>query len=145
MIYPDMKVIHVVRNGIDVSSSLQSREQSRGGKFTNHVFSCRSLSLEGGFDVWAEYVSQSRKVLETVPDDNKLEIVYEELLTDTSEQFLKLENFLRVPMEKIREVIIALTRSIIPSNAYKFKLNERLFDFYLTRQHHPLMGVYGYS
>jgi hypothetical protein len=144
-LYPDLKVIHIYRNGVDVAASLQERERTRGSKFSNHIFSCRCLELSGGFSLWSEYVTQCRKVLGQVSTDNKLEIQYENLLLNPQDEFFRLENFLRVPTDRIKDVLTALAESVEAGNAYKFTKNERLLDFYNGVKTHPIMQDLGYG
>jgi hypothetical protein len=144
-IYPEMKIIHVYRNGVDVAASFQVREMSRGGKFNNHIFSYRCLELAGGFSLWSEYVTQCRNVLKSIPADHRLEIQYENLLHDPGGEFLRLENFLKVPTEKIRDILTVLAENVDPNNAYKFVNNDGLKDFYREIKAHPLMETLGYD
>jgi hypothetical protein len=144
-VYPEMKVIHIYRNGVDVAASLQLREQSRGNKFSNHTFSCRCMNLDSSFSLWSEYTSQCRQVMKTVPAESGLTIQYENLLQNPAEEFLRLESFLKIPTDKIKEIIEALAKTVNTDNAFKFVKSDRLLDFYHSVQTHPLMDILGYG
>jgi hypothetical protein len=98
-IFPEAKVVYIQRHGVDVAESLRVRalkgfasavqkyEKYRAVAFLRpklggFVDSPRCASLEGGFELWKEYVDQGRAALARLPKDRVLTLSYEQLLED---------------------------------------------------------------
>ena len=99
-LFPDAKVIHIYRHGVDVASSLRTRGRqdmrrtrlqdlyyhltflhwlrTKPGTFIDSV---RCDSLEGGFSLWEEYLSEARRHVERL-QDRALELRYEDFLSE---------------------------------------------------------------
>ena len=106
-VFPNPRVVHVVRHGVDVASSLRARHRrtlarraaafrdGRGGLragskgFTETV---RCATLEGGFSLWEEYVDQARSHLDAL-GGRGVEVAYENLLSDPGEVLGELSAF----------------------------------------------------
>lgn len=97
-LFPDAKVLHVVRHGVDVAASLQVREkqlrqQTLEGSRTMpdwKVTSPRCLSLEYGFELWEKYVAAGEKAMTAVPSSNALSLTF--------------EGWLKEPMQGLRQM-----------------------------------------
>lgn len=100
-LFPDARVLHIVRHGVDVAASLRSRRrrvvQTRLERYHRHRWTYRlnplapkrrgfgpqplCRRLEAGLDLWAEYVDRARGHLQDIGPERALELRYEDLLT----------------------------------------------------------------
>ncbi len=138
-IFPDAKIIHIERHGVDVAESLRVRSKKvfytatqnyekryryivpflqKPGGFTE---SPRCIRLEGGFSLWEEYLAQADDVLSSLPDNRVLK--------------------LREPLPILRRCvdfcglnatdsqIQNLVRTINPNRAFAFQQDKELYAF----------------
>ena len=93
-IFPNAKVINIVRDGNAVASSLheRSKKQLRKGLPMSLV----SLDPEMGLSLWAEYVLTARKHCASLPQDRYLEVRYENLLAAPETVLLDAAKFIGV-------------------------------------------------
>jgi hypothetical protein len=110
-IFPNAKIIYVVRNGVDVARSLVVRERMllahQKKKFEGQFdrFSRRTRlervgfngsivcsSLEGSFSLWEQYVSQAEALLASIEND-RLVIKYEDFLQNAVSRLSALVRF----------------------------------------------------
>lgn len=115
-VFPEARVIHVFRHGVDVAYSLQKREQSALARYRagyerqkrrrrywllprRYGFqqSFRVLSLEGGFSLWEAYLDQARQMHAEarVPF---LEMQYEALLQQPEPMLRQAAEFCQLPV-----------------------------------------------
>jgi len=97
-IFPEARVVHVLRHGVDVADSLVRRHHAMLGreserhrhrrglhwirpKRSGFTYGVRCATLEGAFSLWVAYVSRARAHL-TRLGSHALEVRYEELLRD---------------------------------------------------------------
>jgi len=159
-IFPNARVIHIYRNGVPVAASLRSREarhlyraelkhktrKAMGvyrliSKQNRFVSSIRCLSLEGGFALWEEYVSQAIAMVEkTAP--NSIDIKYEDFLDDPVDHLTKILGFCGI--ESTIEQIKSVASEVNPSRANAFESDDELANFYSTVRARPLMRQLGY-
>ena len=142
-LYADARIIHMVRNGVDVASSLMRREEHRL-KTRAHMwhFSPRCLELTGGFSLWREYVRRGLGH-EQALNSNCLRIRYEDLLGSSQQSLERLVGFLGLGAgrDKIQELIslIDVSRGNVFFNDYMLKA------FYETVREDHYMRKLGYS
>lgn len=120
--FPEAKVIHIYRHGVDVAYSLQVRQEQtlhkrqtqyrkrkpfyywrrREGGFTQSV---RCTSLEGGFSLWEEYLEEAQRHVASL-GSKALEIKYEAFLDAPYPSLMQLAEFceLDVASEEIKNV-----------------------------------------
>lgn len=93
-IFPDAKIINIVRDGNAVASSLYRRgkKQLQDGSPTSLV----SLDTSMGLSLWAEYVLTARRHCASLPQDRYLEIRYENLLSEPEDELLGIAEFIGV-------------------------------------------------
>lgn len=105
-LFPESKVIHIIRNGIDVAFSLNRREIIRlQGKDPHYSKRCQTLA--GCFSLWESYVGMGKRFCQHA--NNSMEILYEDLLGEPEKTlqtilpFLQLswDQRLHTPMTKI--------------------------------------------
>ncbi|NJM65813.1 MAG: sulfotransferase [Acaryochloris sp. RU_4_1] len=140
-VFPQAKVVHIYRNGIDVSHSLVLREQipsCSGGEM-----SIRCCQYDSAFDLWAEYMEMAHQQLQPLPQFQKLEIAYETLITQPTQSLHRLSQFCGTPRSPLEvETWAAECRR---DRTYAFVNHPNLVKFYYQRQQHPMMKAYGYS
>lgn len=157
-IFPDAKVIHVYRNGIDVANSLKVRESikfthrsqlincehkkllyllrpKRGG-FTDSI---RCASLEGGFSLWEEYFDEARDHVYRLKN-RAMEIKYEDAIAEPHKTLSSLARFCELPANNA--VIEKLVGQLKKSRAYAYKNAPELREF--SEQVTFRLRMYGY-
>lgn len=97
-LFPEARVIHIYRHGVDVAHSLLVRQEKalarlresyqrrkllywlrpKYGAFTNTL---RCASLDGGFSLWEEYVEEARSHVRTL-GNRAVEVRYEDFLAN---------------------------------------------------------------
>ncbi len=140
-LFGETKIIHLYRNGIDVASSLRARELRRAHPLESRAFSCRCLTLEGAFGLWAEYETMCLEATKDLPGDRLLRIRYEDLLRDADSHLRRLTEFVGVPLSPAAFE----STTIDPARGDAFLVNEELRRFYEQNRGHPLMKLYGYD
>src|SRR3954454_9185529 len=99
-LFPEARLVYIVRNGVDVASRLRVREQrelarrleelpAKARQLTSHSMleragfkgSARCLTLPGGFGLWEEYVAEAERALASVPNE-RVAVNYERFLAD---------------------------------------------------------------
>lgn len=121
-IFPNAKVVHIYRHGVDVANSLKVRQErllnskkilykklksffwlrpKRGG-FTDTV---RCTTLEGSFSLWEEYLEEARSHLHNLKNQ-AMEFKYEDFLSEPYKMLESMVNFcdLTPDDEKIEKV-----------------------------------------
>lgn len=142
-IFPNAKVIHIYRNGIDVAASLKRREFRRKNRLHNSLLSCRCMNLVGAFDLWVEYVSRCFSIMNSLPDDQTLQIQYESFLRAPEKNMHRIAVLLET--EPQGTCIIQVQKRVRADKAYAFVSTPELRDFYEAKRHHPLMVELGYD
>jgi len=90
-LFPNAKIVHVVRNPEAVATSLNVRGIQQ---LKSHLsLSLVSLDREFCHNLWAVYVETAEKHLEKIANDKKLEIRYEDLTTNPTNELKKLAAF----------------------------------------------------
>lgn len=139
-LFPEAKVLHVKRHGVDVAYSLHTRYRSfvngvqRNRRRIKRLFylrwmikffprpkpmaDFRTRTLEGAHNVWMEYISRANEYLKSM-DPVQYLVKYEDLLKDSVEQLFRVIRFLDVhPLEdEIRHMV----RSIDQSRAFAYR------------------------
>lgn len=114
-IFPSAKVIHIYRNGMDVSLSLYNRNVrlGKGDKWYE-----TALENKGnGFLLWEKYVTQAFSYQQQL-NSRMLTVQYEELLKGNLIEIKKLETFTGKSLEKI------ISKKVIKEKASQYNYNE---------------------
>ncbi len=158
-LFPDAKVIHVYRHGVDVANSLLVRQQKslkaiwkrysklkklraywfrpkRGG-FTDTL---RCATLEGGFSLWEEYMEEAQAQVHEL-GDKALEVKFEDLLRGPYEILKSLMEF--CGLKPSEEVLAKAAKQARPDRAYAYCNDPELRDF--AQDMSKRLKVYGYS
>jgi len=141
-IFPNARVIHIYRHGIDVASSLKVRQETflnskkilyspykviywlrpkRGG-FTD---SLRCASYKDAFSLWEEYIEQARVHVRDLKDQ-AIEIKYEDFLLEPNKKLRSLANFCNLDINDA--TIAKLSDQVKKERAYAYKRDATLQD-----------------
>jgi hypothetical protein len=161
-LFPGAKLVCIIRNGVDVASSLRVRETRElerrrrefgskpaiGGRSrlqrAGFKGSARCLTLEGGFSLWEEYLQRAEELLATVPNPKHV-IRYETFLSDPSQPLMELARFcgLECGDAAVRDAIGRVGVNATRANAYAADLEVR--DFHARVRASRWMTHYGYA
>lgn len=161
-LFPGAKLIYIVRNGVDVASSLRVREvrelKRRREEFDSKPASgnrsrlqragfkgsARCLTLEGGYSLWESYVNWAEKILASVPNPRQV-IRYEEFLAKPGDMLPRLAQFCEVDSSQlaIQSAIQRVSVNVSRANAYA--ADAEVTDFHARVRNFPWMKHYGYG
>jgi hypothetical protein len=136
-VFPQAKVIHLVRHGVDVAWSLRKRERKREHKSERKTFSERCLDLAGGLELWAEYVTEGLRRMAELPPGRGLMLRFEDLVAEPDRSAGRLSEFLGHP---IRPEVIAIRAET--ALAYRRDAEARAFA---ETHRHPLLRQLEYE
>ena len=142
-VFPGAKVIHVVRNAVDVAASLRQREINVPPPLFGPYSSFRVCDLGGGFSLWKAYVAKGRSI---VPDNGEGDIMhlrYEDFLEAPTPVLRNIAAFCGTPVED--ETLKRMTKKLDKSRSYSFMSDKELRGFYEKIKNDPLMAELGYS
>ena len=155
-IWPEMKIIHVVRHGVGVAASLHSRslknwteDEGRFKKWTK-MYKWRSskspirkgqraATLSHALEFWAEQMDVEKKVIQ--PYENVLEIRYEDLLTSPAVVLKDIWNY--IGKETDEKLLREIETMVDYSRAFAYKQNEELSVF--AQENKSILEKFGYS
>lgn len=156
-LFPNAKVIHIYRHGVDVVSSLKVRQQKSlesslqqrrehkhtyrlYGRYERFADSLRCSTLDGGFSLWEEYVQEARSHLAML-GSRAIEIKYEDVLDNPHSCLETLTEFcnLNVTPNEVEQV----AKGVKPSRAHAYQNDPELSSF--SQQVASRLEPYGYS
>ena len=154
-IWPEMKIIHVTRHGVDVAASLQARssknweqDESRFSKWVKMYRwkdsrspirrGQRAATLSHALDFWSEQMKVENKNLEGC--EFVLEVRYEDLLTKPKSAIKQIWNF--IDIERDDSLLEDISQSIDGSRAYAYKKDEEMRAFALENS--EILNIFGY-
>jgi len=156
-LFPQARVLHVYRHGVDVAISLRQRERAifeakrrrrslhdilytlRPGR-ANFTSSARCSTLEGGFDLWEEHMAAAEAARRLRPEAY-LELRYEELLADPAPNLVRAAQFCGLAAEQ--GSIEPLVAGIRGHRAYAFSADDEAVAF--ARSVAGRCASYGYG
>jgi len=117
-IFPDAKIINLVRDGNAVASSLCRRSKTR--LKDGSLMSLVSLDTSMGLSLWAEYVLTARRHCASLPQDRYLEIRYENLIREPEAELLSVAKFvgLNADANQVEKAASHINRSQRPVEKY---------------------------
>ena len=160
-LFPDAKIIHIRRHGVDVAHSLRQRGRQLATPLVpamrlrrwyyqlpilhalrpkqKEFIRVRGDSLEGGFSLWEEYVAEAESHVCAL-GDRALEFKYETLLREPEEVLKQVTRFVGLPAsdETIRKVALLVRRE----RAYAYREKPELCAF--ADRVPERLGAYGY-
>jgi hypothetical protein len=146
-LFPEAKVIHVYRHGLDVSESLRVRmrkslaraeigHERLGKRLRLYWFHARragftdslrcAASLGASFELWESYMQQARAHVQSLANQ-AIEIKYEEFVADPRAGLMRLAQF--CGLHATDATIDRLVASVRESRAYAFRSNPELLAY----------------
>jgi hypothetical protein len=156
-LFPELKLIHVMRHGVDVAQSLRTRDEAIGrGRAvyysrrrwlyawwpTHPPFfgtSVRCGSLDQGVDLWHRYVSEARAVLRDF-DGEAVEIRYEDFLAEPERVLGELAKLCDLDVDQAR--IRGVASGAKGDRAFAYRRSAELSTFAESRA--DLLASHGY-
>ena len=153
-VFPNLRVIHIVRHGIDVAASLSQRHlqallAATGGSAPNALTvirddtfgilsSRRGWTLTEALTMWEQYLDKARLECAAL-GPRAMEIRYEDLLSDPGRIVPLVAEFCSVPAPARGEPFSGLERS----RAFAFRRDPDLVEF--ARSARDALARYGYA
>lgn len=146
-VFPRARVVHVLRNGIDVAISVHRRSKRQRRKLRNRLFpidySPPTLSFEYSFHLWELYVSFILDHRRLAPPDRYLEMRYEDLLKAPLHEMRRLVDFAghSVGDDRLLAACGRIDRSRLDNSAYAASYRAEIPALISS----PLMRQLGYG
>jgi len=145
-LFPDARVLHIVRHGVPVAESLRVRRERAVARRLDRYRNRRAWArlnplapkrggfgeqprcrtLEGGFSLWEDYVTRARRHVDTL-GERALELRYEDLLASPREQLGAMLDFCDLEFDEGR--VSAVVEGLEPGRATAWCRDERLCAF----------------
>lgn len=158
-VFPQARVLHVVRNGIDVSQSLIERERRFSARawvrFKREIIrplvpeswrpsrprACTTLST--AFALWVDYLEFAAEAIRDLPAERLLEVRFEDLVAEPGDRLGAIARFagLNAAEQRIRET----ASRIDVQRSYAFLTDPELRAFYEANRRHELMQQHDYA
>lgn len=155
-LFPDARVLHVHRHGVDVAASLVTRharvlEQRKAryvrmraqyllrSKQVGFTTTLRCTSLEGGLALWDEYMQEARAHVATL-GERAMEVRYESLLENPVEELDAVARFCGLMPE--RPAIERLTSQLRAGRGFAYRQSESLRAF--AERNRERLTAHGY-
>jgi len=145
-LFPNAKVVHIIRHGVDVAQSLRNRRNrdagaaaqrywGRRGLYANNplapkrsgfAHSPRVADLEGGMALWEAYTSRGRELVRKW-ENQSLELYYEEMVRNPVQSLKQITEFCGVKAS--HENVLRVSEGFDPEKAYAYRQSELLTNF----------------
>lgn len=156
-IFPDARILHIRRHGLDVAKSLQVREiqqLERAGappfKFRHQfhrkqlgfVRSPRCLDLREGLKLWDQYLSEANEHVDTL-GNRALELDYEQFLEAPTDILEKISEFCHLDFPK--QSFESVAKTINPERAFVHRRDNDLAELARAPDVQLLLNKHGYN
>ena len=138
-IFPRARIIHILRNGVDVAASLWRRETSRPEGFDHPHYSPRCQSLDGCFTLWKSYVLMARRHVSKI--ENAVEIRFEHLIEKPEATLHSLADFIGLESD---ERLARAVSMIYPERRFAFINDSTIQEFRRRVENDELLAELGY-
>ena len=138
-IFPRARIIHILRNGVDVAASLWRRETSRPEGFDHPHYSPRCQSLDGCFTLWKSYVLRARRHVSKI--ENAVEIRFEHLIEKPEATLHSLADFIGLQSD---ERLARAVSMIYPERRFAFINDSTIQEFRRRVENDELLAELGY-
>ncbi len=159
--FPQARLIYIVRNGVDVAGSLVVRERNllkkRLDQFEARMAkrslrplldrvaykgSARCLTLDGAFELWIEYLRQADENLSGISSPLQ-SIRFEDFVAEPRKHLKTLAEFCELP-RVTEEAIARAAEEVRPGRSMAFASDPVLATFHRRIRENPWMERYGY-
>jgi len=125
-LFPSAKVIHVIRNGIDSAISLHKRSLKVKNSSKDYCDSSRIFRL--CFELWEMYLNECFNNKKLVPDNQYIEVRYEDILSDPDYEFSCLFDFLNISInrKKLLEVTSTINKGRLNNEEFRLVYKEEI-------------------
>lgn len=145
-VFPNARILHVLRNGIDVAISTHRRSLKQQRKLWKRIipldFIPQTLDFNYCYDLWEKYVSFAINNKGLIQPGHYLEIQYEDLLSQPMDKIKEITRFIEYPIQD--ELIENVSRQIDRSrrdNSYYTNLYQKEIRHL---EHFELLDQLGY-
>jgi hypothetical protein len=161
-LFPEAKVIHIYRNGVDVARSLRERSKKDISAYSRRIekrrktlsvgrgsfpvvdnISLPCLSLSGGFSLWEAYTQRADEHLVALPESRAMAIRYEDFLADPVPFVDALCQFCGI--EPSVELVKTVSLKVDASRSGVYQRSPELFEFFGSVRNSPQMTRYSYQ
>jgi hypothetical protein len=140
-VFPKARVVHVLRNGVDVALDLAQREQERRVQLKSRARSSRCLDPVRAFDVWSSYVTAANVSVERLSAERVLHLRCEDLAERPAEVLDELLGFAEVELEDERRAEVLEALDPLPVDGFQETAEGRAL--YRRLSGHALMKDLG--
>ena len=153
-VFPKLRVVHIVRHGVDVAASLARRHAEALRAATGEAVppaltvirdhalgvlsSRRGWTLAEALTMWEQYVEKARQECAAL-GERATEIRYEDLLTEPERVIASLATFCGIPRQAREGGLVKLE----PSRAFAFRSHPELVAFAASQR--EVLARYGYA
>jgi Sulfotransferase family len=155
-VFPDAKVVHVMRHGVDVAESLRARQAALENdgverfrrQRRHHLFrtklseltpGMRFASLDEGLDLWARYTEVASAAVAELGERRAFELRYEDFLAAPTKTIVALAEFCGLTDTSTASAAVA---HLDDSRAFAFRHSDELRDF--AEQRADRLAPFGY-
>ncbi|WP_373092301.1 sulfotransferase [Zhongshania sp.] len=140
MVFPNLKVLHIRRHGVDVAKSLAVRAEKMLAKRMGEIPLPRGLRVDDiryGLELWDFYEKSCNDAMSSVAPGHVLSVSYEDILTTPDKTFAQIEQFLNVRFSPESKAKVNSGR------AYSFVRDLELVA--LSEEYSDVLKAHGYS
>ncbi len=158
-LFPNARVIHIVRNGVDVAESLVTRQRAgfrvAQTRFEKHRWlapwrakagwfgeSPRVMEREQAFRLWEEYLDYAERFVHAAKVEC-LELRYEDFLAESKSNLNQLASFCQLDTEAGQ--IARASHTVRQARRFGFASDAKLLDFWRTVRTRAHMVRLGYD
>ncbi|MBN1667386.1 MAG: sulfotransferase [Anaerolineales bacterium] len=146
-VFPQARIVHLIRNGIDVAISTHRRSLKQQKKLRNHILSFDykpvTLDFEYCFRLWESYLGYVLERKALIPENQYYELRYEDLLAEPHLQLRSLMSFLGQPVDdsSLAWVSAQINRERLDNSEYARPYADEI----TVLSQSPLMQLFDYS
>lgn len=156
-LFPEARIVNIIRNPLDVASSLQKREKNRIQNYLQqssltkrekrlhkkpaYNLSNRVLDLEQGVKLAIDYMQINREHLEKYPQS--IQVVYEDLLSEPEKQLSRVLHFLGMTVDN--DLLEKATSEIDRRKKYQFTEDKTLCELFESMQLEIVFSEFGFD
>ncbi len=142
-LFPEARIIHIYRHGVDVAASLRTRELHSRVHALSRYASPRCRTLSGAFSLWRRYVEKAFSLQPSGGQKAIFHVRYEDLLSDPEPILKRLLDFcgLQPHPNDLRKAV----KSVDGRRAFAFRQDSELRAFYERVKDDPWMRSLGYA